>query len=443
MKLWGSIAARSVAVLLLLPACLAGAKSGDKKQEKPPPVPAVRVLLENLGYRGTPTPGLLETRASMITLDFMDSDHLVFTYASRPLMQRDAKPEDPVARTDRMVHAEIVTLPDGKLEAQSDWRLHDRDPYVWPLDDGSFLLRVGGNLSLVDKELKTTKVMEMQGPIRWVQADKGCNLLVVEVEREQHSREVHEKLAHDAALFNAPPPAEDYETYGLRLKTGQDAARELFHVHLLQPGALTGTDEWLLQVGGGSGGKFDITALPLSHGGEKHLVLNVKSECRPSVLMLRHDVALVGVCTSHGGVEYGVTVEGKVLWKVKVEQPVWPYYERAADGSRFAVQRLVARHVHGAGGVAEDNLNAGMVEVYDVTTGARVFETALEPLYSTSHAVALSPNGTRLAVLRHGAVEVYDLPASKDADSTRAASTNAGSEKPVSTEPASKDTAGK
>jgi hypothetical protein len=388
----------------------------------------MRISLAHLGLRGTPTPALLRTRAAaMITLDFIDSDHLLFTFATRPLMTREsedpavAPQTDPLSpHTDRMVHAEVVELPDGKVVTEKDWRLHDREAYLWPLGNGEFLLRVGGQLNLLEKDLTTRKVMESDRPIRWVQADKGSNLLVVEVEREQHTKDEHERLAHDALLFNAPAPAEDYETYGLEFRAGQPEAKQLFHIHLLQPGSLTGNDEWLLQIDGSSTGNFDVVALPIATKAEKrggkHSVLRLKSECRPTMEMLGHDVAMISACSAHGRMEYGVTTEGKLLWKQNVPDPLWPYYERAANASRFAVQHVSRR---GGDGINDDNLGAGEAEVFDVATGERMFATTLEPLYATRHTVALSPDGRRLALLRQGALEVYELPPVREAASPK------------------------
>jgi len=410
MKHWGvtrraRIAARNLSAFLLVSLCAGAVLATDKaKPEKKleKVTPSIVIPLARLGYRGTPTAGLLQTRAAMVTVDFLDSDHILFTYAPRPLMSREEAPKERGARGDRIVHAEVVALPDGKLITEKDWRLHDREPYLWPLSDGSFLLRIGGTLNLLDKDLTLTKVMETGDPIRWVQADKGANLLVVEVEREQHTETQHEKLAHDALLFNAPAPAEDYETYGLRLPPGKDATKQIFHFHMTQPGALTGNDEWLLKPESGSNGKFEITALPLTKAGQKHVVLKVKSDCRPTSVMLRHDVAMVGACKTRGLVEYGITLDGKILWKQEVEEPKWPFYERAANGSRFAMQKVTR--------LDEDSPTSGEAEVFDVATGQRMFAVPLQPLYSSRSTVALAPDGLRVALLRDGALEIFDLP---------------------------------
>jgi hypothetical protein len=145
-------------------------------------------------------------------------------------------------------------------------------------------------------------------------------------------------------------------------------------------------------------------------------VLRLKSDCRPTMEMLGHDVALISGCGGRGRMEYAVTMEGKLLWKQSVPDPLWPYYERAANASRFAVQHVSQR---GGDGINEDNLGAGEAEVFDVATGERMFATSLQPLYSTRHTVALAPDGRRLALLRQGALEVYELPPVKQAAGPR------------------------
>jgi hypothetical protein len=85
-----------------------------------------------------------------------------------------------------------------------------------------------------------------------------------------------------------------------------------------------------------------------------------------------------------------------------VEEPKWPFYERAANGSRFAMQKVTR--------LDEDSPTSGEAEVFDVTTGQRMFAVPIEPLYSTRSTVALAPDGLRVALLRDGALEIFELP---------------------------------
>jgi hypothetical protein len=51
-----------------------------------------------------------------------------------------------------------------------------------------------------------------------------------------------------------------------------------------------------------------------------------------------------------------------------------------------------------------------MVGVYDTESGKLVLVKDVSPVLTAGQNVALSPDGTRFAVLRNGAIEVYDLP---------------------------------
>jgi len=54
----------------------------------------------------------------------------------------------------------VLTLPEGKVEAEALWTVHDRVRYLWTLKDGHFLLRdrdglAQGDATLVLKPLPT------------------------------------------------------------------------------------------------------------------------------------------------------------------------------------------------------------------------------------------------------------------------------------------------
>jgi len=120
---------------LLLPAGAAAAKS---------PEPAQRIQLEPLGFQ-TVSPRYLLSGATMLTLDYVDSQHLLVTFGVSRLMARlaDCPPDD----EDRVVDAVLLELPSGRALARTEWRLHDIGQYLWPLGDGIFLLRQRNELT--------------------------------------------------------------------------------------------------------------------------------------------------------------------------------------------------------------------------------------------------------------------------------------------------------
>src|SRR5215469_4887546 len=108
------------------------------------PQPAVSIPLEPLGYEPLTTQFML-AGSSMLTVHFVDEQHLLLTYNSKRLLKRlpDCPPED----QDRVIEALLLELPTGKVLARTEWRVHDREQYLWNLGKGRFLLRVRGTLA--------------------------------------------------------------------------------------------------------------------------------------------------------------------------------------------------------------------------------------------------------------------------------------------------------
>ena len=95
---------------------------------------------------GLLTPGTLYLglRYSLASLDFLDDDHLLFTFRvpgliHRDLSHREIDGNDP--NEERKIRAVVLKLPEGTVQAETVWTLHDRKRYLWMLDNGQFLLR--------------------------------------------------------------------------------------------------------------------------------------------------------------------------------------------------------------------------------------------------------------------------------------------------------------
>src|SRR5437764_139662 len=74
----------------------------------------VRIPLEPMGFEPLYQEFLL-AGSSMLTVDFVDKDHLLVTFGLRRLMKREAN--DPANDADRMIGAFLVELPSGKVLA--------------------------------------------------------------------------------------------------------------------------------------------------------------------------------------------------------------------------------------------------------------------------------------------------------------------------------------
>ena len=59
----------------------------------------------------------------------------------------------------------------------------------------------------------------------------------------------------------------------------------------------------------------------------------------------------------------------------------------------------------------DEDVQAQRVQVIDATTGTVLLATTASPILPAGENFALSPDGQQLAVLREGAIEVYNVPA--------------------------------
>ncbi|HMF53705.1 MAG TPA: hypothetical protein VK593_05105, partial [Edaphobacter sp.] len=103
------------------------------------PGPAQTIPLEPLGFQ-MPLTQFMLAGSSMLTLDFVDPQHLLVTYNVKQLLKRlrDCPPSD----QDRVVEAVLLELPSGKVLARTSWRTHDHGMYLWNLSQGRFMLRI-------------------------------------------------------------------------------------------------------------------------------------------------------------------------------------------------------------------------------------------------------------------------------------------------------------
>jgi hypothetical protein len=396
-----------VACAMLLPgAAQARSEHKHKDVDANLPKPVVKIALEKLGYHGRPTSALLLARTALLTVDFVDGQHVLLTYEYRRLLKRDADEDN----QGRMVRAEVVDLASGMVVRQDDWRLHDASPYLWPMGGGKFLLRVGNVLFQVDgRTLEMKEFLRSDAPLWKVEADEGTGLLTLETVKEKHTAEEHAKLMEESLLSGGPAPAEDYELYGFEISTGKG----LVHEPVTRKGTVVGNETMLLDEQRLREKQYAVSAVSLAEGetGARRKLLEVGSDCAPPLTMLGHDVAMVGICRQSQERVFGVRMDGTILWRQKDVRWTWPYMARTEAGNRFAVESVKVSWSAGPyDSLDERDMTAGKVEVYDVETGAEAFSTLLTPLYSTLHEVALSPDGMRLAAVRDGCLEVYDLP---------------------------------
>src|SRR5579864_4785879 len=175
-KLFGAGASFRAARWLAAIACVVSPvlvwAGGRKKPSapEPPPVratmqPAFTIPIEPFGF-SAPAPFYLGTRNSLVSLDFLDEDRVLFTFRIPGLIHRDhANTEGSDPAQERKVRALVLHLPDGAIQSEAIWTLHDRRRYLWMLDHGQFLLRDREELKLGDAGLQLKPFLRFQGPV--------------------------------------------------------------------------------------------------------------------------------------------------------------------------------------------------------------------------------------------------------------------------------------
>src|SRR5277367_2444030 len=128
----------ALAVLLLLAAIPVHAARG--------PEAPLRIPLESLGLQPQSTQFLL-AGSSMLTLHYVDDQHLLLTFSARHLLRRLI--DEPEDDQDRAIDAVLLEVPSGRVLARTTWRTHDHGQYLWALGHGHFLLRIRDSLTIL------------------------------------------------------------------------------------------------------------------------------------------------------------------------------------------------------------------------------------------------------------------------------------------------------
>jgi hypothetical protein len=370
----------------------------DRLADKPSQPPAYRISVAPLGFSG-PGAIYLGQRNSVVSLDFLDEDRLLFTFRVPGLIHRDAGEGE-----ERQIRAVVLKLPAGAVEAEALWTVHDRQRYLWALSGGRFLLRDGNNLELGDATLELKPFLRFPGPLLWLEMDPTQQFLVT------NSREpaVADSQTTQNGYGQKTGGESDLEVRILRRESGQvmlvSRARSTVHLPINSDGYLESLrgrgDEWLLNLTYFSGGS--------------RILGEVDSSCPPLFDFLSQREVLATTCTSLGaGKLVAMTTEGRSLWDAETSNTtIWPLVVRSPDGSRLAREALAISSPVGAGStISQDDIKGQLVEVLDAADGRVVLETAASPILDAGGNVAISPSGRRVAVLNSGAIQVFELQA--------------------------------
>lgn len=401
----------------LFPHGLLAAKKKDASSAAPGPVrattqPAYTIETEPLGF-SPPASFYLGMRTSLISLDFLDEDRLLFTFRVPGLIHRAMRNEE--TENQRKVKAVVLRLPAGNVESEAVWTLHDRSRYLYNLGSGKFLLRDRDSLQVGDSSLDMKPFLQFPGPVDWVEVDPSRRYLVtVSTEPPTQASKpgvVGSPASAQADIATDAPPAAEKSDMVLRILRRDDGkvmlvshVRSAIHLPLNGEGYLE-----LLRANG-----MDWTLNFNYFSGGSTLVGKIDSACLPMLDFISQGEVLATTCNSSGDPRLvAVGLNGKRLWQnASLGAAVWPVLVTNTTGVRFARESLMANHAMNTIAPLEpEDIKGQDVQVVDSATGKVVLRAAASPIFDIGGNVAISPTGQRVAIMMEGKLRVFELPA--------------------------------
>lgn len=387
-------------------------KGSDANAAQKPPAAsqpaAMTVPVEQFGF-SAPGAFYAGLRESLVSLDFLDENRLLFTFRAPGLIKRAAADED----KPRQIRAVVITLPTGTVESEALWTIHGRGRYLWILDGGKFLLRNGDTLNQVDATLEPKALLRFPGPIEWLEMDPAQRLMVTDsrepVIAKEQPGQVGSPSTAAATVEENEPRRDDAPDMVLRIldrASGQvmlvSRVRAIVHLPI--------SGEGYLEALRGSGRDWALN-LNLFAGGSR-LMGKVSSTCSPPLVFVRKDVALANACSPQGGRNLvAVNSDGKRIWETASSPTqVWPILVPSPGGARVARETLSVSHaVDAFSPLSFDDVTGQLVEVIDTATGKTLLKAQASPVLDGGGNVAISASGRRVAVLSEGAIQIYEL----------------------------------
>lgn len=396
----------------------------NKFPDKPSLPPAWNIPVEPLGFTA-PGAIYLGARNSLVSLDFIDENHLLFTFRIPGLLHREAaKGEE---SDERQIRAVVLKLPEGSVESEESWTVHDRYRYLWMLKSGHFLLRDRNNLLVGDATLKLKPFLDFPGPVLGVDLDPDQLFLVTNSEEPAAGQK---SAAADSSSAVSSPEASNSSTASANVTTDDDSETESDHpdyvVRILRRDSgkvmLVSRVRSLVHLPINSEGYLEnlrgrssdwVLNLSFFTGGTKMLA-SVDSACAPEDDFVSEQEILVTGCGASGESKLmAMTTAGRTLWISEAPATeVWPKLTVAPNGLRLAWETLDASHsVNSYAPMDSSDIKEQSVTFFDAATGDIALVSPLSPILDAGGNVAISPSGRRVALVNNGAIQVFELPA--------------------------------
>jgi hypothetical protein len=395
------------------------AAAGDHKQAGP----SYQLSLEALGFPGF-SPSFLGIGSSMLTLHYLDSSHLLLTFSLRKLVPR--LEGDPETDDDRLVAAEVIDLPSGKIAARTEWHLHDHSRYLWSLGHGRFIVRIGTSLYAVAPlaNLGSPHPFDLSpfpnrgSGLTTILVSPDSELVTVET-AVKDSRQTTVTVGDVAQVSDTHVLIDFYRIHGDCTPASPLVVSSAGTVQSPKPIFLPVDADGYLWADERGGGHWSMSFD--GFGGSSAGLGNLESSCLPRLQWVSPSEFVAMSC--RGGEDHikiaSFGLDGHETWEESLGDFGAPTFAFAPTAGRFALSHVsssgsVPALVPPFNGVAAtpDPMDSSRqeVRVYQTVSGDLLLKAECSPVVKTAENFDLAPDGSQLAVVRQGHIAIYKLP---------------------------------
>jgi hypothetical protein len=399
---------RACAIVLVLMGLLSAGLHGQTTQpaaaadkNKNQIHPEVTIRVAPLGYL---PPGDLPAfyYHAMVELHFIDADHLMFAFNTQGLLKRDDNCPD--SDVQRMVHAVVFQLPSGQVLKQADWELYDFMDFLWRLGDGKLLLRRCNQLESIGADLNPKLLIKATGTVQEVSFSPDHSMVVVQEKVTPNSQDKDS---------GALPSVLDQETEAQRINVSfiqLHPLRMIGRVEVSLPGPIPVTANGLFEVLTASHDQW-VVNMDIFDGTQRQIA-TLHSLCPPAIRAITNSILMATTCGKGDQKAFqGFDLQGSLLWQISLlPDQYYPRLIPISGGTHFAIESLRLKNPHAAlDPLTKEDVDGEDIDIYDTLSGVRIATFQTTPAYTGGHNVDFSPDGTRMAVLHDGAIEIYAL----------------------------------
>ena len=338
-----------------------------------------------------------------VAICYLGPNQLLFTFNPHLLVPR-SRMEIGFPKL-HVVRATLIDLPTMKVVQTVDWRIHDTQQYLWSMGRDSVLVHVGRQLRIYGSNLKVERRLVLNGPLAFVRVAPSGAYLAVGTVRERHSEAIHRELA---AAENREPE-EDVEVKVLDptfrvlasvTRSSREAPPVLSEVGEIRIPTI-GKNRWRIS-------EYTWT-------GQRHVLKQVGSTCRPEVTTLPPNLLFVTGCDrlADGKWYQMLRPDGKLVLKGRSPSTEQGHTANGiVGGSLFAVGITeLAKPLNASSAFHSSDLKNLHVSVYRVENGKKATGVTVSDPLPTVQSFALSPNSRQLAILEKSQIVFYTLSA--------------------------------